>query len=303
MNTRALIMLTVGLLLIISPAQGATEKVWWEQVSSAGIPGHNILIVDNISRIDAKRKCLRDGFKSFDYEQRKRRAYFQDVNMDDVELKTDYKDNPYDHYTPRRLGDIGENRPSPTVAAIGTVKALKGDVWYAFSRDGLEKNPRRLKSGDGFGMGYFIKTAKGGRAFLEFGTGFAKTNIGSNSVFDVRKYTERVVKKPKGTKKSYYFNLIKGYVRTWAGALFEDGDGVYVATKNSVAGCRGTDFVVHYDEATNTDLVLVKNGVVDVTGQRDGKVVVHAGEQVRVTAGTPGRVTKMDEALWRRYKR
>ena len=79
----------------------SSSWVTWQMVPRAGIPGHNILILENISLADAKKKCIKGNFKSFDYERKDRRAYFQDVNMDERKLKYDYKDNPFDHYTLR----------------------------------------------------------------------------------------------------------------------------------------------------------------------------------------------------------
>ncbi len=69
------------------------------EIRNAGIPGHNTEVASNISLRACKQKCQeRSWCKSIDYERRTRRCYIQNVNKNDVSLKTNYSGNPYDHY-------------------------------------------------------------------------------------------------------------------------------------------------------------------------------------------------------------
>jgi hypothetical protein len=72
----------------------------YTRIPKAGIEGHNIWKLTNVSIEDCARKCNKDpSCKSFDYHRIDRRCYGSDMSADDVGgLKTTYKGNPYDHY-------------------------------------------------------------------------------------------------------------------------------------------------------------------------------------------------------------
>lgn len=72
----------------------------WLPVPAAGIPGHNIEVLNNIDVGACQRACeSRLWCRSIDYERGPRTCFLQDVNRYDVQLKYTYAGNPYDHFT------------------------------------------------------------------------------------------------------------------------------------------------------------------------------------------------------------
>ncbi len=68
-------------------------------IMNAGIPGYNKEVYNNISLARCKQICTECSWcKSVDFEREIGRCFVQPVNKFDTKLKTDYPNNPYDHY-------------------------------------------------------------------------------------------------------------------------------------------------------------------------------------------------------------
>ena len=67
---------------------------------NAAISGHNTVRLDNVRVFDCKRQCsIVHWCKSFDYHKNINKCDLSNKNAAEVGgLKTNYVDNPYDHY-------------------------------------------------------------------------------------------------------------------------------------------------------------------------------------------------------------
>ena len=67
---------------------------------NAAISGHNTISLENVSVDDCKLQCIKaDWCKSFDYHKNVNKCDLSNKNAAEVGgLKTNYVDNPYDHY-------------------------------------------------------------------------------------------------------------------------------------------------------------------------------------------------------------
>ncbi|KUF11086.1 hypothetical protein AVJ23_08490 [Pseudoponticoccus marisrubri] len=71
----------------------------FRQVLNAGIPGHNRETLDSVSLATCQQECRnRPWCKTVDYERGPGTCFLQDVGQNEVALRRDYPDNPYDHY-------------------------------------------------------------------------------------------------------------------------------------------------------------------------------------------------------------
>jgi len=67
--------------------------------------------------------------------------------------------------------------------------------------------------------------------------------------------------------------------------------------------CKGTEFVVRHDPNQSTDSVMVRQGMVEVTGTQGGTAVVNAGQQIQVLNGVAGAPVSLSEAAWDEVRR
>lgn len=68
-------------------------------IADAGIPGYNVEIHHNTTLESCQQLCAPLSWcKSIDFGRDAKTCILQDVDKDDVPLKTDYPGNPYDHY-------------------------------------------------------------------------------------------------------------------------------------------------------------------------------------------------------------
>lgn len=66
---------------------------------NSGIPGNNKETHSGISVQECQKLCLmKDWCKTVDYGRAAKACYLQQVDGSEATLKTNYKDNPYDHY-------------------------------------------------------------------------------------------------------------------------------------------------------------------------------------------------------------
>jgi hypothetical protein len=115
-------------------------------------------------------------------------------------------------------------------------------------------------------------------------------NISPDSKFVMEKYEYN----PEENKKGALLNVIYGKVRTTVNQKYDGEQNKFqVKTKSSVAGVRGTDFLVSYNDVTNTSKVVTFEGKVEVgagldtTGRIINPVYVQPGEFTVAATGTP----------------
>ncbi|MFT5659723.1 MAG: hypothetical protein ACI9TV_000345 [Sulfurimonas sp.] len=73
----------------------------YKLTKNAAISGHNNKQLQNVSVVNCMTSCEdEDWCKSFDYHKLSNKCDLSSVNVNDVgKLKTNYKNNPYDHYS------------------------------------------------------------------------------------------------------------------------------------------------------------------------------------------------------------
>ena len=103
----------------------------FERTPNAAIAGHNNLRLDNVTKQQCASACMtvrEFSCKSFDYHKNDNACDLSDATAADVGgLKTDYADNPYDHYAMNDLVEILAQRPEDAVTKSPVVE----DVEYA----------------------------------------------------------------------------------------------------------------------------------------------------------------------------
>lgn len=168
--------------------------------------------------------------------------------------------------------------------AHGILMVVKGDVQ-------VEQKGKLIPAKVGFKIvpGDIIITKKDARAKLVM-IDKNVINISPDSKFVLEKYEYD----PDQNKKGALLNVIYGKVRTTVNQKY-DGDQhkFQVKTKSSVAGVRGTDFLVTFNQVTNTSKVVTFQGVVEVGQGLDiaGKIIkpvyVSPGQFTVASTGTP----------------
>lgn len=162
--------------------------------------------------------------------------------------------------------------------AHGVLMVVKGDVQI------LQKDKPAIKAKVGLKVqqGDTISTGKDARAKLVM---IDKNiiNISPDSKFLLEKYEYN----PDQNKKGALLNVIYGKVRTTVNQKYDGEINKFqVKTKSSVAGVRGTDFLVSYNQVTNTSKVVTFEGLVEV-----GKGLDAAGRISNPVSVSPGNFT------------
>jgi len=101
----------------------------WEHTANAAILGLNDLTLTDVTVDQCKEECCGNPqCKSFDYVKNDNKCYLSFSSASDVGgLKTDYSDNPYDHYSISRAGPFFYLKASSTetpVIAFGAAVEL-----------------------------------------------------------------------------------------------------------------------------------------------------------------------------------
>jgi hypothetical protein len=96
------------------------------------------------------------------------------------------------------------------------------------------------------------------------------------------------------------YRLIAGKIKMLTVSLFGSEWKSAVQTKNTIAGIRGTEFIVQYDAVNDTDTYFVHRGTVEVRTSA-GSVSVGAGKRLifRKAGGRPI-IQGLDEASWQK---
>ncbi len=161
--------------------------------------------------------------------------------------------------------------------AHGVLMVVKGDV-QVIQKDKTVK----AKVGTKVVQGDTISTGKDSRAKLVM-VDKNVINISPNSKFLLEKYEYN----PDTNKKGALLNVIYGKVRTTVNQKYDgDTNKFQVKTKSSVAGVRGTDFLVSFNEVTSTSKVVTFEGVVEV-----GSGLDKMGKITNPVSVTPGQFT------------
>lgn len=166
----------------------------------------------------------------------------------------------------------------------GILMVVKGEV-EILQKDKLSK----AKVGAKVFPGDTIITKKDARAKLVM-VDKNIINISPDSKFLLEKYEYN----PEENKKGALLNVIYGKVRTTVNQKYDGEQNKFqVKTKSSVAGVRGTDFLVSFNKVTNTSKVVTFEGRVDVgagldaSGRITNPVSVRPGEFTVAAIGTP----------------
>ena len=91
----------VGSFLCALYAHPGLSQVTYAHTPNAAISGHNTRTLSNVSVETCMAACSKETWcKSFDFHKGKAKCDLSDMSAEDVGgLKTNYKGNPYDHYS------------------------------------------------------------------------------------------------------------------------------------------------------------------------------------------------------------
>lgn len=152
-------------------------------------------------------------------------------------------------------------------AKIGSISLPEGTV-EVLKADGSR---RQLGDGDDIRAGDVILTRKGSSVTLVFDSG--DVNLGQNAIFEVDKMDAE--------EKS--FTLSAG--RVWAYIQKAIKSRHTIRTPTAAVAVRGTEFILEYDEETETSALHLYEGEVEYTTE-SGTEIIYAGESVVTQSGT-----------------
>jgi hypothetical protein len=178
---------------------------------------------------------------------------------------------------------------------VGTVASLTGSAEL-----GREGDWRAAAISSPVYMGDTIRTGRPGRVRIVFQDD-SVLNVGDGSELVV----DAQVFDPKGGSYQSTFRLLRGKLRALVSEYYETpGAGYEVETPTAVAGVRGTEFVVEFDEIRRQTQVVGINGRVAVRGLegRTEEVLITAGDLTTVVrGGQPAAPHRIDEDQFRQY--
>lgn len=185
-------------------------------------------------------------------------------------------------------------------APVGTVTAVSGTITVARAGEPAAWSPH---VGDGVLLKDTLTTGSDSAIKILF-EGSVLIIIGEDSEVEV----SEILYAPKEGRRIAVFRLITGRVRSLLESLYLENDEVRIVSANSIAGVKGTDFVVEARE-TLTDIYVLE-GVVEVRNA-DRSVVgiqlVKAGFFSRVLGANPPQSPrgfsdkvreKLSDSLW-----
>lgn len=168
----------------------------------------------------------------------------------------------------------------------GVLMVVKGDVTVISSKD---QKSTKAKIGTKVFPGDTIETKKEARAKLVM-VDKNIINISPDSKFQLEKYEYNA----QTNKKGAILNVIYGKVRATVSQKYDGEENRFqVKTKSSVAGVRGTDFMVSFSETTHTAKVVTFEGRVEVgqgvdaTGRIQNPVTVDPGQFTVANVNAP----------------
>lgn len=176
------------------------------------------------------------------------------------------------------LPDIAEAAPS------GSFTRVKGQVFVKY-----KSGKRKARVGMKVYVGNVIQTGKRSRVKLLM-TDRTIINLGPNSKLRVRRYKSE----PKKRIRKSSFDLVYGKIR--AKVPRGGKNDIRFKTPTAVAGVRGTELIILFDEATGESVVISIEGSVNVyDAQGGGGVVLLPGMATNVLAGgVPARAFAFD---------
>lgn len=179
---------------------------------------------------------------------------------------------------------------------VGTVASLNGSAQL-----GREGDWRAVAISSPVYMGDTIRTGQPGRVSIVFqDDSVLNVGDGSDVVVD-----EQVFDSESGSYQST-LRLLRGKLRALVSQYYETpGAGYEIETPTAVAGVRGTEFVVSFDEIRRQTDVVGVGGRVSVRvlqGRAGEEVMVTAGELTTVARGAaPTAPHRINENLFRQY--
>lgn len=156
--------------------------------------------------------------------------------------------------------------------AVGIIENLSGGAYH---KSGSDAKWSVAAKGAPIDEGDKVKTASDGRMVLRFEDG-SKMNVGNETELEI---TEFILKKK---NRSATFSLSNGKIRAVVNK-FSGHSSIQVKTATSVAGVKGTDFIVMNQGSAN--VLFGKEDTVEVTGD-DGKAVMLTPD--KMTENTTG---------------
>lgn len=156
--------------------------------------------------------------------------------------------------------------------SVGIIENLSGGAYHK-----AKSSPKWSVAAKGAALneGDMVKTASDGRMVLRFEDG-SKMNVGNETELEI---TEFILKKK---SRSATFSLSNGKIRAVVNK-FSGHSSIQVKTSTSVAGVKGTDFIVLNQGSAN--VLFGKEDSVEVTGD-DGKAVILTPD--KMTENTTG---------------
>lgn len=162
--------------------------------------------------------------------------------------------------------------PALSLASVGSVNALSGTSYYRAK--GAQKWNIASK-GQALDTGDSVKTGADGRMMLKFSDG-SSVSIGNSSELEI---TEFLLKKK---NRSAVFSLSTGKMRA-AVSRFSGTTDIKVKTPTSVAGVKGTEFMVMNQGSAN--VLFGKENSVEVSGDDSKTVKLTPGKMTENTRG------------------
>lgn len=126
--------------------------------------------------------------------------------------------------------------------AAATTQSVAGEANFQPANGKVEK----LAPGQRLETGAKLSTGSNSQVILRFDDG-QSMSLNSNSTFVITEYRFNAQKPAEG---SFIGSLVKGAMRTATGLIGEaNKDAVKVSTPVATVGIRGTDFMLHFDDA------------------------------------------------------
>lgn len=151
--------------------------------------------------------------------------------------------------TPAIAEDSGKREPATPILAEGQILDVVGDVTLA-KNDGNGVERRSVVRGTNLVKGHQLETGAFGKAKVSLPDG-SEIFLPPNS----RVRIETIDIDRKNDKRAVTIFLAKGRVRARVNKKYEGGNSFRILTRTAVAGVRGTEFVVSFDDQGPTDWI------------------------------------------------
>lgn len=175
---------------------------------------------------------------------------------------------------------------STAIADHGVLMVAKGDIKIQSAKD---KSIRAGKMGDKVYAKDIIIAGKDSRAKIVM-VDKNVLNISPDSKIEIQTY----VFKPEENKKNVVLNVLYGKVRSSVEQKYDgEKNKFHVKTPSAVAGVRGTDFLVSFNQSNQSSQIVTFSGQVQVgsgvgaSGQIQNPVFVMPGQTTTASPNTP----------------